>query len=146
VAKSNAKNDRFFSRGRVLTILIVSVILSLLIIPRMVSAINEGLLAEILIFETDISEKPDGEYLGSYATSGYAASVSVTVYSGRIGQIEIISLAKLNPTRMSQIAEKVVRYQMLTFEEPGWDEQPADRVFLKAIENALTGSSVAAAM
>jgi len=110
----------------------------------MVISINEGLLADIPIFETDISEKPDGVYSGSYSTSGYSAAVNVTISSGYILDVEIAALERLSPTRAAMVKDMVVKYQMLNFEDPGWSPQPSDRVLLKAVERALTNSATAA--
>ena len=137
----NKKKKGFFTRKYILFILLVSVILSALIIPRMIISINEGLLADITLFETDISELPNGVYRGSYDTSGYSASVDVTVISGGIAGIDVVSLSRLSPARASLVAGKVVKYQMINFDEPGWIPEPSDRVLLKAIQRALSGSA-----
>lgn len=138
--KAKSQKQKFFSQRRMLTILAVSIVLSALIIPQIVISINEGLLTEISIYETDISEKSDGVYNGKYSASGYSASVNVTIMSGYIVKIDILSQSGLNPTRTSALADRIVKYQMLQFDELGWIPNPHDRVFLKAVERALSAS------
>jgi uncharacterized protein with FMN-binding domain len=94
----------------------------------------------IVIEKVDLSQIPDGAYEGSYKSFHDSATVKVTVRDHQIEQIEIVKQSPGgNLSEMEELARRVVDSQ-----SPDVDvisgSSASSKVFLKAIENALSSA------
>ena len=128
----------------IIAVLAVSILLACMIIPSMLFTINEMLVYELTINETDISDHDDGVYTAAYTSSHMSATVSVTIMSGRMTAITLDDFTGIDVSRANEIFERVIYYQMLNI--PSEDSadvfsQSTDYIVLKAIEYAISGST-----
>lgn len=140
VKKTDSDKKKKF-RIYIIAVVAVSVLLACMIIPRMLYSINESLLYELTINETNLADFTDGEYSGGFQSSHMSAVVTVTVVSGRIEGAALEAYSGISPTRAKEVFERVIYYQMLNIPEgdsAGIPSQPTDFVVLKAIEAALS--------
>ncbi len=126
----------------IVAVLAVSILLACVIIPSMLLTINEMLVYELRVEETDITDFADSVYSGYYESSHLSATVSVTVTSGKMTTIVLDDFTGIDVERANDIFARVIYYQMLNI--PSEDSadvfsQPTDYIVLKAIEKALTG-------
>lgn len=128
----------------IMAVLAVSILLACVLIPSVIYTINEMLVYELSINETDITDYEDGIYTGTYTSAHMSATVSVTVVSGKMTAISLDSFTGIDTSRANEIFARVVYYQMLNI--PSADSadvfsEATDYIVLKAIETALSGSS-----
>ena len=115
----------------------VSVVLAVFILLRMHMSFSEQLTLELVVNETDITYVDDGIYTASYESSHMSATVSVSIASGRIIDIELDSFTGIDNARAEVVFDSVIFYQMLNVPDEDIGTQPTDMIVLKAIENAL---------
>lgn len=133
----------------IVSVIAVSILLACVILPRMLFAVNEMLVHELRIEETDITDYQDGVYTAKYVNSHMSATVSVTVVSGKMTSITLDDFTGIDPARANIVLEKVIYYQMLNIPPEDTAEiltQTTDYIVLKAIEMALTGGTYSAAV
>lgn len=133
----------------IVSVIAVSILLSCVILPRMLYAVNEMLVHELRIEETDITDFQDGVYTAKYVNSHMSATVSVTIISGKMTSITLDEFAGIDPSRANEIFERVIYYQMLNIPPEDTAEiltQTTDYIVLKAIECALTGGAYSPAV
>jgi len=122
----------------------VSILLACMLIPSMIFTINEMLVYELKINETDITYHEDGIYTATYESSHMSATVSVSIISGKMTAISLDAFNGIDPARANEIFECVIYYQMLNI--PSEDKadvfsQPTDYIVLKAVESAISGEA-----
>lgn len=133
----------------IVSVVAVSILLSCIILPRMLFAVNEMLVHELRIDETDITDFQDGVYTAKYINSHMSATVSVTIISGKMTSISLDDFTGIDPARANEIFERVIYYQMLNIPPEDTADvltQTTDYIVLKAIECALTGGTYSAAV
>ena len=141
MAKQSGKaKKKRVSAGYLWLVVGVSVVLAAIIIPNMALTIGEGLVGEIVIRDVDMDGCPDGVYPGTFSSAHFSASVNVTVIDEQVVNIEVTGQTGLQPARVQDVIDRVVYYQSLIIPEPGYGNQTTDKIILKAIERALTGS------
>ncbi len=88
----------------------------------------------------DFSTLPDGEYTGQYKGGRWSNKVRVTVRSGRVTGIEVVrDILFRQPEIKRQTLEAIVESQSLQVDVVSGATVTA-KAYLKAVENALTGS------
>ena len=122
----------------ILMIVAVSVVLSLLIIPKMIYRINEGLVEqEAVVEDLDVSGFAEKTFAGSYSSGHMFVSVEVTVENGQYTDIQMTGYSGINPTRAGKVIQAILRYQTLTPEEGDIGQQFTDIMVQKAIYYAI---------
>jgi uncharacterized protein with FMN-binding domain len=92
------------------------------------------------IGSVDFSELADGEYMGQYKGGRWSNKVRVTVESGKVIGIEVVKDVLFSqPEVRRQTLESVVQAQSLQVDVISGATITA-KAYLKAVENALTGS------
>jgi len=138
---SRAKDQKKKKRTiYILAVVAVSILLACILIPSMLLTINEMLVYELKIEETDITYHEDGIYRARYESSHMSAVVSVNIVSGKMISISLEDFTGIDPARAKEVFECVIFYQMLNIpsEDPAEVfSQTTDFVVLKAIEAAL---------
>ena len=130
-----------FTKGRLLLIIGASVLLSLFIIPKLLSSVREDGEAVIQISAVDFSAVPDGTYSGDFEQAGLSVSLNVTFISGQMLGIAVQSEQGIPRERMDKVCNAVIDMQTLTIDDGDLGAQTCDRVLLKAMENAISGAS-----
>lgn len=144
--KKNRKKRRTIY---IVSVIAVSILLSCIILPRMLFAVNEMLVHELRIEETDITDFQDGVYTAGYVNSHMSAAVSVTIVSGKMTSITLDDFTGIDPARAHVVFERVIYYQMLNIPPEDTAEiltQTTDYIVLKAIECALTNGTYSPAV
>ncbi len=93
-------------------------------------------LAQLYIGEVDLSVIPDGTYWGSAETVMAAASVTVTVKSQEIADIELTRHIHSNGKKAEAVLDRVIEEQRLGVDLVA-GATTSSMGLLKAIENAL---------
>lgn len=101
--------------------------------------VNERLVLDLTVYETDITDFQDGVYSGKYESSHLSASVDVTVVSGLIVSVEITDYTGIDIQRAAKVTDCVVIYQMLNVPDDNIGTEPTDIIVLKSVEYALSG-------
>jgi uncharacterized protein with FMN-binding domain len=92
------------------------------------------------IGSVDFSELTDGEYTGQYKGGRWSNKVRVTVRSGRVTGIDVVKDVLFSqPEVRRQTLESVIESQSLQVDAVSGATITA-KAYLKAVENALTGS------
>ena len=92
------------------------------------------------IGSVDFSELADGEYTGRYKGGRWSNRVRVTVESGRVTGIDVVQdILFRQPEVRSQTLESIIEAQSLQVDAVSGATITA-KAYLKAVENALTGS------
>lgn len=133
----------------IVSVVAVSILLACVILPRMLFAVNEMLVHELRIEETDITDYQDGVYTAQYTNAHMSATVSVTIISGKMNSITLDDFTGIDPARANVIFERVIYYQMLNIPPEDTAEiltQTTDFIILKAIETALASGTYSAAV
>lgn len=142
--KEKKKNRRLIY---ILSVVGVSIILACVILPSMLFAVNEMLVFELKINETDITYHEDGVYSATYKNAHMSATVSVTIISGRMYSISLDSYTGIDPARADEVFERVIYYQMLNIPSEDSAEifsEVTDYIVLEAISLAISGESSSA--
>ncbi len=121
-------------------ILAVSLILAGLLIFKASLTVNEQLTLQLTVNETDISDTPDAVYSGIYKSSHLSAAVNVAIEGGLMTDISLERYTGIDPVRANEVIDSVLIYQMLNVPDDDIGTQFTDKIVLKAIENALSGS------
>ncbi|MBQ6797250.1 MAG: hypothetical protein IJP10_04465 [Clostridia bacterium] len=140
-SRSAAKREEKRKKRVVVYIAIVvavSIIITGLIISRAVLSINEQLVLELMVYEYDISDAPDGEYFGEYESNHLYACVGLLIQDGKIVYLELMDYYGIDADRAPKVFDAVVEYQMLNVPDEEIGTEPTDKIILKAIENALS--------
>jgi len=126
-----------FPAGRIILIIGASVLLSLILIPRIISSMKSESYEDFVIMDIDFCDVPDGIYDGQFESSGIMADVSVTFISGQFVYAELYAQKGLSAECFSAVCEAVYNKQTLMIEDGELGTRIEDRVLLKAIEIAV---------
>ncbi|MBQ9994183.1 MAG: hypothetical protein IJP17_05670 [Clostridia bacterium] len=137
---SDEETKKRNSRIYILSIVAISVLLAVFVISRMVMTINENLVFELSINETDITSFSDAVYSADYETAHMSASVDVTVIDGKMTEIVLTDYTGIDPERAQVVIDSVIEYQMLNTPDDDIGTQTTDIIVLKAIEETLQGA------
>lgn len=118
-------------------IVVISILIAAIIIPKAILSVNEGLVLELNVYETDITSAQDGEYYGEYTSSHLYAAVGVTIADGEIESVALYDYYGIDIDRVQTVFDAVIEYQMLNVPDDNIGTQPTDKIVLKAMEKAL---------
>jgi len=132
--KKNQKKKDYSKLKWMLVIILISIVISLFIIPKMIYRINEGLVEqEALVDDVDISGFTEKTFTGSYSSGHMYVNVEVTVENGQYTDITLTDYSGINPSRADKVIEAIIRNQTLIPEEGDIGQQFTDIMVQKAI-------------
>ena len=124
--------------GKIIAILVISVLAAAFIIPKMIYRINEGLVEQdATVEDIDISGFTEKTFTGSYSSGHMYANVEVTVVNGQYTEIRMTDYSGINPSRANKVIESIIRHQTLTPDEGDIGEKFTDIMVQKAIYYAI---------
>ncbi len=130
-------------RGKII-VTILSIIMGIVVIVLIVGGIYAWRFVsgshKIVVGSVDLSQVPDGTYEGSYSFFHDSSKVRVTVADHRITAIESLTSGGAAKSDIPTLIERVVAQQS-TQVDLVTGASVSQKVFLKAVENALTGAA-----
>ena len=127
----------FRRKSKVVKVLLVAGLVFILIMAVGMIFASQGLskMQELTINDVNLSGIPDGTYTGEFDRYRWSESVEVTLQGGRIVQIQSANNQKLQ----RELIERILERQTLQVDAMS-GATVSSNAFLKAVENALTGT------
>ena len=130
-------------RGKTI-VTILSIILGIVVVLLIVGGIYSWRFIsgshKIVVGSVDLSKVSDGTYEGSYSFFHDSAKVRVTVQDHRITSLELLSNPGAAKNQIPTLTQRVLDRQSLEVDLVT-GASVSEKVFLKAVENALSGAA-----
>ncbi len=130
-------------RGKVI-FTILGIIMGIVLITLIVGGIYSWRFVsgshKIMVGNVDLSKVPDGTYEGSYSFFHASSKVRVTVADHRITAIESLSSNGAAENDVPTLIQRIISQQSLQVDLVT-GASVSQKVFLKAVENALAGAT-----
>lgn len=121
---------------------VVSAALAVGVIFMIVDRVNEGLIMELQVGDIVPYAVEDGEYTGTYISNDMGAKVSVTIESGFVVDIALVSFEGIDTSRAQRVFNAVIAAQSLVTDDDEVGTEPTDIILLKAIGQAVNGETL----
>ncbi len=130
-------------RGKTI-VTVLSIIMGIIVILVIVGGIYSWRFIsgshKIVVGSVDMSKVPDGTYEGSYGFFHDSAKVRVTVQDHRITGVEMLSSGGAAEDDIPALTQRILDQQSVQVDLVT-GASVSQKVFLKAIENALSGAA-----
>lgn len=130
------------TKKKVLIAVGVVVLVLILVVAGAMIWITRGLnYKNLTIGKVDLSKVPDGTYKGSFSGGRFSNTVQVTVKNHKITNIKVVKDVQFNKASTTKtIFDEVIKAQS-TQVDAVTGATATSKVYLKAIQNALSGAS-----